>query len=178
MIQLVFAHNGYEFGAENGMPWQHISDDFKNFKKRTENTILVMGAKTFASLPCVLKNRTHLVVVDQNRLYPIAKNGDVAHFYISEKDFEQILQTHQTQPTIYSVIGGKNILEKALPYASKIVKTEIQLGFVPPEKRIKCTQWLDYKFLNEIENMDCEENNVFAMFTEKVFLNPNALKTN
>lgn len=178
MIQLVFAHNGYEFGAENGMPWQHISDDFKNFKKRTENTILVMGAKTFASLPCVLKNRTHLVVVDPIRGNPVAKNGDVAHNYISINNFERILQNNVNTEQIISVIGGKNILEKALPYASKIIKTEIHLGFVPPEKRIECTQWLNHNFLNEIENMDCEENNVFAMFTEKVFLNPNALKTN
>lgn len=159
MIQLVFAHNGYNFGSKTGMPWPHISKDFQNFKKRTENTTLVMGAKTFQSLPCILPGRKHIVVCDKSRTLPLTRKGESSHQYISINDFEILLRNNRDTDKIYSVIGGKGILETALPYADRIVKTSIKLKNVHPDRIIPCNQWLTPVFLDLIENMVvCEKN--------------------
>lgn len=181
MIQLVFAHNGYEFGAVDGMPWQHIPQDFKNFKARTRHTILIMGAKTFESLPSLLVGRQHFVVCDKTRPLPTAKNGALAHRYMSEFDFECILRMHQTSLNsqdlpFVSVIGGKRLLELALPYASRVVKTSIRTTPIHPDNRIECTQWLNRDFLNDIEyKHKCVESNLFEIdnyttITEEIFV--------
>lgn len=128
MIQLVFAHSGLDFGSHDGMPWPHISQDFKNFKDRTYHTTLVMGAKTFESLPGLLPGRQHFVVVDPTRGNPVAKNGDVAHQYISINSFERMMQGQKDTTQVISVIGGVSLLEYAIDYASKVVHTQINLS--------------------------------------------------
>ena len=158
MIQLVFAHRGYEFGSKDGMPWKHISKDFQNFKLRTESTTLLMGAKTFASLPAILKGRKHIVVCDLNRPLPITKSGESAHQYIDEFKFRDILKDHQHTDKVFSVIGGKHILEGSLPFASRVIKTSIKVGHFDAKAP---TQWLNSRFLNDIESMDIVESNFY-----------------
>lgn len=156
MIQLIFAHNGYNFGAEDGMPWKHISEDFKNFKMRTEGSTLIMGAKTFESLPGLLPGRKHVVICDPCRPKPICKNGSLAHQYMSINSFERILTNHEDSDRMFSVIGGKALLEYALNYASIVVKTKINLH---PYEAKPCTQWLTPEFLNLIESSEQIEEN-------------------
>lgn len=54
------AKNGV-IGKDNGIPW-HIPEDFRYFKKMTLNKPIIMGRKTFESLPGVLPKRPHLIV--------------------------------------------------------------------------------------------------------------------
>lgn len=149
MIQLVFAHSGLEFGSDNGMPWHHISQDFKNFKSRTTNTSLIMGAKTFASLPGKLKDRTHFVLVDPDRPNPVAKNGDVPDVPITKENLMSILSNAHKYFEDYSVIGGAKLLELALPFADKVIKTSINYSkyFGKP-----VTAYLSDEFLTDLEN--------------------------
>lgn len=147
MIQLVFAHKLGAFGADDGMPWPHISQDFKNFKARTEGTALIMGAKTFASLPGKLKGRIHYVLTDRDRPGPVAKNGDIPDIPICEGNLKSILENAHKYDTKYSVIGGKALLEQALPFADKVFMTHIGYGIDKP-----VTQWLDNAFITKIES--------------------------
>ena len=49
-------------GKDNKMPW-HIPEDLQNFRKITTNNIVVMGRKTFESLPNgKLPNRINIIV--------------------------------------------------------------------------------------------------------------------
>ena len=48
-------------GADNQLPWR-LSNDLKWFKKNTLNKPMIMGRKTFQSLPGMLKDRTHIVL--------------------------------------------------------------------------------------------------------------------
>lgn len=147
MLQLVFAHNGLNFGSNDGMPWPHISQDFKNFKLRTTDTILVMGAKTFASLPGMLPNRKHIVVCDLDRMLPVCKNGAQADNYLPIEEFENYLLKWRKSDSTYSIIGGAGILEVASQYADIIWKTEVTMH---PLDRKDVTQWLSNEFLNNI----------------------------
>ena len=152
MIQLVFAHAGQAFGSEDGMPWEHIPQDFKNFKARTENTILIMGANTFASLPGLLSGRKHVVLCDMDRVLPLAKNGDRANKYLSIYDLDNLLKKWKNSNKLYSVIGGADILKRSLPFAWKVIETEIKVNVL--ETKLKpVTRYLSREFLNELDNM-------------------------
>ena len=48
-------------GKDNKLIW-HISEDLKRFKSITSGNAMLMGRKTFESLPFVLPGRTHLVL--------------------------------------------------------------------------------------------------------------------
>lgn len=172
MIQLVFAHCGYYFGSKDGMPWPHISQDFKNFKARTEGTTLVMGAKTFSTLPGILPGRKHVVVYDPVRGRPKAKDGSEAHQYVSINGFEQILRNNEFNDKVISVIGGAQILELALPFAKKVIKTKIK---VHPLDLKDVTQFLKSNFLNDIEKYRASESHCYIInptttVTEEIIL--------
>lgn len=157
MIQLVFAHSGSAFGAADGMPWPHISQDFKNFKARTKDTVLVMGAKTFASLPCKLPGRQHIVLYNPERSVPCAKNGDRPDCWFNISAMDECLKTMaEDKDNMFSVIGGKELLAHALPYALKVFKTTI---VAPLDKPV--TQTLDVEFFDAIDKMVYVNNAVY-----------------
>lgn len=148
MIQLVFAHNELNFGSADGMPWPHISQDFKNFKMRTENTTLVMGAKTFASLPNKLPGRKHIVLCDLGRNAPTTQAGTFADAYLPINERYAYLEEWRTSDDVYSVIGGVDLLETALGFASKVIRTKINTSLSKPVTQVLPEEFLKrvYKF--------------------------------
>lgn len=60
IIIAAIGKNG-ELGKNNNLIW-HLKEDLKFFKEVTTNHIIVMGYNTFKSLPCLLPNRTHIVL--------------------------------------------------------------------------------------------------------------------
>ncbi|QEG11085.1 putative dihydrofolate reductase [Klebsiella phage KMI12] len=148
MIQIVYAFaptktvdgkNENAFGLGDGLPWKHISQDMKNFANRTRDTILICGAKTFMSFPEPLPGRKTIVVQDMSRALATAKNGFFADAYVSELEFMEFLggehlaghTSYNSTITFnrsekYSVIGGAGIIQKAYPYADKVIQTIIR----------------------------------------------------
>lgn len=133
MIQLVFAYCETRnvkgelemaFGLDDGLPWKHITQDFKNFKARTEGTILLMGAKTFQSLPKKLQGRHHVVLSDSKRPIVHAKNGEPADHYVMPERVESFLQRNSHEKI--SIIGGAGLIQQFAPIADQIIITSIQ----------------------------------------------------
>lgn len=148
MLQIVYAYcasknveneTEYAFGLNGGLPWGHIPQDLKNFKARTENTVLVMGAKTYMSLPSPLKGRKTIVVQDLSRGLAQAKDGLFADFYTDIEQFREMLKGGDFiswDPSenkfkcdkfnhALSVVGGAGLIQEAAPFADKIIKTSI-----------------------------------------------------
>lgn len=134
MIQLVFAcaptrnvkgELEMAFGLDDGLPWKHISQDFKNFKSRTEGTILLMGARTYQSLPGKLQGRHHVVLSDSKRPVPAAKNGAVADHYIVPDDRRVKSFLERNSHEKISIIGGPGIIQQYAPIADQIIVTKI-----------------------------------------------------
>ena len=50
-----------ELGKDNNLIWS-FSKDMKFFREKTKNSVIVMGGKTFNSLPKILPNRKHIVL--------------------------------------------------------------------------------------------------------------------
>lgn len=107
------ASNGV-IGKDGGLPW-HIPADLKRFKALTMGSVLMMGRKTFASLPGVLPGRRHIVLTrDPDWSAP---GVAVAH------TVEQALAIAGNEPV--SVIGGAEILRIFAPLADRIELTEV-----------------------------------------------------
>jgi dihydrofolate reductase len=120
VVTLVVARaaNGV-IGRDGGLPWR-ISADLKHFKKVTMGTVMVMGRKTFDSLPGVLPGRRHIVLT-RNRNWS-AEGAEVVH------SVEEALALAGEEPV--SVIGGAEIFELFMPHADRLELTNVA-GDIP-----------------------------------------------
>jgi dihydrofolate reductase len=114
-ITLVVARalNGV-IGRGGGLPW-HIPADLKRFKALTMGTAMVMGRKTFESLPGLLPGRRHIVLTRDPRWS--ADGAEVVH------SVEEALAAAGGEPL--SVIGGADVFALFLPVADRIELTEV-----------------------------------------------------
>jgi dihydrofolate reductase len=107
------AQNGV-IGRDGKLPW-HLPADLKRFKALTMGSAMVMGRKTFESLPGLLPGRRHIVLT--RALSWSAEGAEVAH------DVEEALLL--ARPDRVSVIGGADIFALFLPLADRIELTEV-----------------------------------------------------
>lgn len=112
-IVIARARNGV-IGRDGGLPW-HISADLKRFKRLTMGSAMVMGRRTFDSLPGLLPGRRHIVLT-RDRGWS-APGAVVVH------DTDQALAAAGGEPV--SVIGGADIFNLFLPIAGRIELTEV-----------------------------------------------------
>ncbi len=107
------AQNGV-IGRDGSLPW-HIPADLRRFKSLTMGSTMIMGRKTFESLPGLLPGRRH-VVLTRDRDWS-APGADVAH------SVSEALQLAGGQKI--SVIGGADVFALFLPLAERVELTEV-----------------------------------------------------
>ena len=117
-IVIARAENG-AIGRDGKLPW-HIPADLKRFKALTMGSAMVMGRKTFDSLPGLLPGRRHIVLT-RDRSWR-AEGAEVAH------DADEALALAAGERL--SVIGGADLFRLFLPIADRIELTEV-LADVP-----------------------------------------------
>ena len=100
-----------ELGKNGDLIWR-FKDDMKFFKDMTWGHKIVMGRKTFESLPKLLEGRKHLVLTRKRTPFP--KEVDVYH---TITDFKIACQNSDEE--IFD-IGGASIYEELLVYANKL----------------------------------------------------------
>ncbi len=98
-------------GKDNQIPW-HLPADLQRFKQVTMGHPIIMGRKTFESLPGLLPGRQHIVLT-QNHSYSadgcaVVTNWSQVEILVENKAF---------------VIGGAAIYQYALPIAKKLYAT-------------------------------------------------------
>jgi dihydrofolate reductase len=119
IISLVVAvsRNGV-IGRAGGLPW-HLSSDLKMFKALTFGKPVIMGRKTWESLPRKpLPGRTNIVITRQSGFV-----ADGANVVASIK--AAISQAGSAEEI--AVIGGGEIYHLFLPLADRIYLTEVDL---------------------------------------------------
>ena len=114
LIAAIGANN--ELGYNNDLIW-HLKEDMKFFRKTTINHPIIMGRKTFESLPHLLPNRTHLVVSHQSILNPEVKT------FHNKEELDKYLEKLNEE---VFVIGGSSIYKMFILEAMKIYLTEIK----------------------------------------------------
>ena len=112
------ARNGV-IGRDGKLPW-HIPADLKRFKLLTMGSVMVMGRKTFDSLPGLLPGRRHVVLTRDPNWQ--AKGAEIVH------SAEAALALAGNAPV--SIIGGAEIFQMFLPKANRLELTEV-LADVP-----------------------------------------------
>lgn len=101
--------------AKDGdVPWK-ISEDLKRFKRLTMGLPMIMGRKTFDSLPGLLPGRRHIVLTRQKGWQ--GEGAEVAH------SMEHALEL--AGPDAVAVIGGNDMFELFMPLATRLEITEI-----------------------------------------------------
>jgi dihydrofolate reductase len=124
-INLIFvrAANGV-IGANGTLPW-HLPEDMAHFKAQTAKAPVIMGRKTWDSLPPrfrPLPGRTNIVVTRQQ-----AWHEEGARTTSSLLD--ALAHAKQTQAPEVWVIGGAEIYAEAEPLAQRAVITEIHRDY-------------------------------------------------
>lgn len=100
-----------------------LPDDLKQFKKITIGHPIIMGRKTFESLPHILPDRHHFVLT-RDRKYTVVDNRvTIIH---SLEDFLASLDAEEE----YFVIGGGDIYRQTLPYAQRLYLTILDEIFI------------------------------------------------
>lgn len=102
-------------GKNGRLPW-HVSEDLKFFKAQTTGHAIVMGKKTFDSTGKPLPNRRNIVVSRRATELPGAEVAGTID--------EAIARARETDPDPF-VIGGAEIYRAALPFATRMLLTEI-----------------------------------------------------
>ena len=93
-------------GKDNKLLW-HVPEDLKRFKSITSGNIIIMGRKTFESLPGVLPSRKHIIITrDEN--YSVDNPNPSKHAFI---------------------IGGGDIYKQVIHIVDKIFLTKIYESF-------------------------------------------------
>lgn len=104
-----------ELGRNNHLLW-NLPGDMKFFKEMTSYHTVVMGRKTFESLPKILPNRKSIVISHQNIDIPgIEVFHSVENFLTAYEDFDE---------EVFN-IGGASLYETLLDYTSKLYLTEV-----------------------------------------------------
>lgn len=98
----------YLIGKDNQLPWK-ISAEMKYFSQITFNSIVIMGAKTFASIGKPLKNRHNIVITRNKERYKDWKEKNL----VFTSDLEKILQPYKENSHKHVfVMGGLEIYQQ------------------------------------------------------------------
>jgi len=102
-------------GKDNQMIW-HLPDDFKRFKQLTTGHYMVMGRKTFDSLPGMLPNRTHVIITRQEEYK--------AEGCIVVNSLDAAIAACPQDEEVF-VIGGGEIYKQSIDRADKVELTRV-----------------------------------------------------
>lgn len=107
--------------GRNGDLLCHLPNDLRHFKNITSGHTVVMGRRTYESLPKgALPNRTNIVITsDKPKNYPDC---------IVVRSFAEALEKSPTDKSIF-IIGGGQLYRTALPHADMLFLTRIRHTF-------------------------------------------------
>ena len=107
-------------GKEGALAWR-IPKDLQYFKKVTMGKTMIMGRKTFESLPGMLPGRKH-VVLTRNRDLSFPEGVEVLH------DLEEVLKYRDLSEEVM-IIGGGELYQHFMPYCEKLYITYVNKEF-------------------------------------------------
>ena len=122
-IVLIYARaaNG-AIGNEGDLPWR-LPADLRRFKALTMGKPMIMGRKTFESLPGLLPGRRHIVLSRRDGFAPegVAMAGSVKEALA--------LAAEGNETGEVAVIGGAAIYDVFMPLAHRIELTQIHADY-------------------------------------------------
>ncbi|NDV45909.1 dihydrofolate reductase [Paludibacter sp. 221] len=118
---IVAVADNYAIGKDNKLLW-HLPADLKHFKNLTTGHTIVMGRRTFESLPNgPLPNRKNIV------LSTVVSEG-VAEGYFEADSLEDAFELAENESEIF-VIGGSSIYKQCMDTADYMYVTWVRADF-------------------------------------------------
>lgn len=143
--------NNNVIGGNNGLLW-HLPADLKKFRETTTtgSKTMIMGRKTFESLPSVLPGRKHIVLTNNTDFKVDNENVEVIYSL-------EALRPYIESPEEYFVIGGGQIYSLLMPYTSKMYITRVYGDF---EGDTYFPEWkeAEWTVVNTVEGIVDERN--------------------
>lgn len=102
-------------GRNNGLPWR-LPADLTHFKRLTMGKPIIMGRRTWESLPGLLPHRTHIVLTRDHDYR--AEGAQLVHSLA-----DAIALANDVEE--FFVVGGENLYRQALPLASRMYLTYV-----------------------------------------------------
>lgn len=129
-ISLIWAQdkNG-GIGINNTIPW-YIKEDFKHFKSTTISKTVIMGRKTWDSLPIKPLPQRKNIILTKSKI-DISKHNDLDNNELIEiSSFDRLdIGNMQKSNDEFIVIGGGQIYNLFIEYATKLYVTKIDKGY-------------------------------------------------
>jgi dihydrofolate reductase len=121
MISIIVAiAENYAIGKNNHLLW-HIPEDLKRFKKITSGHKIIMGKRTYLSLPFrPLRNRENIVITDK----PGEKFEGCTVVYSIEEAFGLCRDAEEI-----FIIGGASVYKQFLPNTNRLYITWVHKNF-------------------------------------------------
>lgn len=135
-VSMIFASDkNLGIGFNNKLPWDLITEDMEWFKQCTMGKTVVMGRKTYESLPerfRPLPGRTNVVLTSNTETFIDA---------IVSPSVEAVLERFKDEKEIV-VIGGGEVYKSFAPYVTRVYQTNI-LGTHRTDVRmeVECDDW-------------------------------------
>ena len=114
MINMIVCKNNFDYIGKDNKMLYHIPKDLAFFKRKTVNHVIIMGRKTFESLPGLLPNREHWVITRD-------PSFNKARSFNSIDDVLEAIDPNVD----YYIIGGGEIYKQFMPYADCLYVTEV-----------------------------------------------------
>jgi dihydrofolate reductase len=110
-------------GFNNTIPW-FLENDLKNFKKITDDGVVIMGRKTYFSIPInkrPLANRINIVLTKNKNEFNFPQSVIIC------SSFEEALEKAKLFLREIYIIGGSNLYKEAInhPEIEKIYYTKV-----------------------------------------------------
>lgn len=118
IILIVARARGGVIGANGQLPW-HIPADLRHFKTLTQGAPMIMGRKTFESLPGLLPGRRHIV---------LTRNPDWSDEGAETATSVKTALALANAPRV-SIIGGAEVYALFLEHCDRIEMTEVHADF-------------------------------------------------
>ena len=141
-------------GDKGNLLW-HLSSDLKRFKAITTGHAIIMGRKTYDSLPNgALPNRRNIVI---SRQLKSLKDAEVY------SDIDEALKAASDEDTVY-IIGGGEIYNKTFPRADELHITLVHKSY--PEADTRFPEWklTDWNILKQERIGQDEKNELDSVY--------------
>ena len=111
-------------GHQNSLPWYN-SKDLKHFAKTTQNTVVIMGRKTYESIGKPLPNRTNIIVTTDHSYKVNDESVYVCHTITEALNSAEVLSNLNHQSNVVHIIGGAEIYNQTMDLIDRIELTQI-----------------------------------------------------
>ena len=150
------AENGV-IGKDNDLPWR-LSDDLKHFKSTTKGCPVIMGRKTWESLPRRPLPGRDNIVLSRDAQYA-APDARVFTSTLAAVETARSLARASGKSEIF-VTGGSAVYSEALPMADRLYITEVETS-VEGDARFPDFDESEFKEVQAQRNL-ADEKNEFA----------------